>query len=221
MRFRLLLFIIASSFTLLFNGCKKENDAPPVFPLKFYAEKVEVSAATRMFNTTGQVTNATEIATAVNGIQNFDLEKQKVDKNTIAITFNSESEAVIGDANRQFSIVKNDKQFLFYSELDFLVVGNPFYPNNALFRAMLRYTDEVVPSSPMTPPLTREVRVAYGNYKELRLSVIAYHIYSTAQGGSSAMSGLAFNEFSPEVLTKLKNGDFIVVKEYQIVLRSR
>lgn len=176
-----------------------------------------------MFNAAGQVTNNAEISTALNGIENFDLEKQRIDKNKITITFNSESEAILGEANWKYSIVKNGNQFLFYSESGSVVAENPHFPSSTLYRAMLRYIDKIDNSSPWFPPLTRDVRVAYGNHKELRLAALAYHIYRAAErGGSySYWSGLTFNEFDPDVVTKLKNGDYIVVKEYQIVLRSR
>lgn len=165
MRFRFPIFIVAAFFAFLFNSCKKEKDAPLVFPLNFYTEKVEVKTATKMFKAAGQVTNGAEISTVLTGIDNFDLEKQRIDKDKIVITFNSESQATISDGNRKFSIEKNGNQFLFYSESDFLVAGNPAYPSNAIFRAMLKYLDKIVNTSPWLPPLTREIRVAYGNYK--------------------------------------------------------
>jgi hypothetical protein len=194
-----------------------------VFPLNFYTEKVEVKTATRMFKAAGQVTNGAEISTVLTGIDNFDLEKQRIDKDKIVITFNSQSEAIIGNAGWKYSIVKNDNQFLFYSESGSVVAENPYFPSSALYRAMLRYIDKIDNSSPWLPPLTRDVRVAYGDQKELRLAALAYHIYRAAErGGSySYSSGLTFNEFDAEVVTKLKNDDYIVVKEYQIVLRSR
>ncbi|MEJ2882212.1 hypothetical protein [Pedobacter sp. GR22-6] len=219
MKNQLTLFAICALFGLLMNSCTKDNEQ--VFPVKFYPESIEVKSAARMFRSTGEVKNAMEISTALNGTPYFSLEKEPFDKNELALTFTTEDSVVIGNSDLKFSVKRDGKQFLFYSKATIRVDADPRNPNGTTLWHLLKYTYNGVPISRWNTALTKETRVAYGNFKEIRLSAMAYLILRSSQGSVSSNSGLTFNEFNSESATKLQPDETVIVKEYELVLRSR
>ena len=218
MKNQLPLFIVAALFGLLFHSCKKDTET--VFPIKFYPERVEVKSNTRMFDTAGEVNNATEISSALNGVPFFSLEKEPFNKNELALTFTSPDSMVLGSSGLKFYIKTAGNQFLLYSDEIVHVDTDASKPGNLLFY-LLKYTYRGVPSLAWSTALSKETMVAYGNYKEIRLSAMAYHIVKSSGGSTSKISGLTYNEFNPEVVTKLQNDDLLIVKQYELVLLSR
>lgn len=73
--------------------------------------------------------------------------------------------------------------------------------------------------------IRKDVRVAYGNYRELKVSVFAYVLSTSPRGVYNEgyrLSGMIVNEFNVDVvLPMLGTYDTIAVKTYNLNIKAR
>lgn len=229
---RSVVLYVAILVTGLFLGsCKKESglEIPNEFPVTLIPERWEVREQIRLFTDKREVLDQNIIR---------DFESQENLGQWLENSFSSEftgkglifgSELVahfgpIRDAESSpYSINRKGNRFLFYSRDAYGI--NPALPPSAnslgSFHAMLKYSDKLSEPNPQGLRQTREVRVAHGNYKVLKVSAFVYALNShTSVNGEVAeakLGGLIFNEFTDEVIKFLSPTDTLAVKEYSII----
>lgn len=217
---------------LLLNSCKKENglEIPNTFPVTLVPERWEIREETRLF------TNKSEVLDQ-NVIRAFE---QKEDMNQWlegafqsdfdgqGLIFGSELIAHFGQVrdaeSSPYDIERKGNRFLFYSRDTYGVnpAGPPHAGSLGAFHAMLKYTTKLGDPNPQGQRQTREVRVAHGNYKVLKVSAFVYALnMHSSQGGDgmteTKLGGLLFNEFTDEASKFLSLTDTLAIKEYSLI----
>lgn len=205
--------------TGIITGCKKEDDdRSVVFPLQFYTEKAEVSSSTRVFTKDGEIKDAEKIAKFPANSAYFHAEDDFTGFGGLYLTFSSKEKAVFGDGNStsQFVVVQSGNQFLFTSEMKSVIPEN----QNALTYDIFKY-QHVVGAVPFGGSIVSEMRVGYGDYKEIRFPILAYYLLVRNGSAVSMSSGLTNNELNEAVLAKLKNNDTLAVKVYMMTCKAK
>lgn len=222
MKIKLLTFIL---MVIAVAGCKKDDTV--TYPINYYGDRIEVQSKTRLFSKNGEIKDPIQIAEFTAGVEQFSdviPEASAVEKNVLAATLLSFNEARFGENPEKFSIEKKDNQYLFYaateyrftSEIEILTqLGkhsrktNTFEPHQA-WQTTWTY-------------LGHEVKVAYGNQKELRFPRLAYYLAKKSDNGitSYAYGGWFNNEFNEGALAYLREGELLAIKVYDVVCKSR
>lgn len=204
---------------LLFTNCKK-NDAekPIVFPVTFYAEKLEVTSGVRMFTKDGEIKDQQTIGKFVKNVIYFNLEQEQNDIGSEIITFLSKEKAYFtGNDASKFDVAQSGSQFLFTSEMKYISApSNQNHFTNHILKHRNVKTDGGFASRE-----AREVRVAYGNYQQIKSPILAYHTFSGNANNYFKLGGSTYNEFNEGVLAYMKTGDTIAVKSYQVVCNAK
>jgi len=211
---RLSLFLLAITFL----SCKKDKNETTTFPITFYAEKAEVSSDTRLYTKSGEIKDAQKIAQFVAKVSYFSAEQNQTGLGAQYLTFNSKDSVKFANNDFKFSVQQSGDQFLLTSNLR-SISQKPFLDN---FRYHLLKHENVVIEG--TAEIRKEVIVAYGNYRELKVPVFAYQISSSPTGNGNnlfRLGGLFTNEFNEGVLQMLGTNDTIAVKSYNVIIKSR
>lgn len=216
----------------LFWSCKKDEkmEIPKDFPVNLMAERWEVRADTRLFTNGREITDAAVIRafeenTALGSVIE---ESTTEDGAEIGLRFESELSAsfYFPGGNMLFDVQRKGTRFLFYSQETYGVnpSGQPSVGSLGFLHNMLKYADRLGEAAPLTGlRQTREVRVAHGNYKVLKLSAFAYalRLYVRNEQGDvmrrTAIDGGLLNEFDADVAKFLSASDTLAVKEYSII----
>ncbi len=213
------------------QSCKKGDDSI-IFPLEVYGTKVEVSSATRLFTKDGEIKDARKIAKFVDKSEYFQTEDNKNALGRLAMTFLSKDSVLFdGDSNR-FGVSQNGNQFIFTSSKAFLPIATNSLTDHILaqlFKHKNVVSDVTIPvfngSGGYIAKGLREVRVAYGNFVELKFPLLAYSAKSkvgTEDAYSVASnSGLTNNELDVTAPSYLKGNDTLAVKLYMLTCRKK
>ena len=207
--------IFLSLTVLLLTNCKKnDTEKPIVFPVTFYVEKLEVTSGVRMFTKDGEIKDQQKIGNFVKNVVYFNLEQEQSDIGTEAITFLSKEKAYFtGNDASKFDVIQMGPQFLFTSEMKYLSAPSN---QNDFTKHILKHRN-VKTDGGFASSEAREVRVAYGNYQQIKFPILAYHTLSGNANSYFKLGGSTFNEFNEGVLAYMKTGDTIAVKSYQVV----
>lgn len=215
----------------LFVACKKEDqvEIPKDFPVTLVAERWEPRSETRLFSDNREIKDAAVIRSFEERVGLLDRVESTTDLlgGESGLRFASELTAAFYttlEDGANFDVVRKGTRFLFYAQETHRV--NPSAPPSVdslgFLRTMLSYTDAL--STPATDGTrqTREVRVAHGNYKVLKLSAIAYELRRHSENDGSetvlfAGGGVLFNEFDADVAKFLGPADTLAVKEYSLI----
>lgn len=187
---RLLLLLPA-----LLLACKKDPAEPAAPEIRLFTNKLEITdaAVKAKFLARPRAAAAFQVLPTTG---------------TSKITFVAPDTATFGTSSIRFSVVKKDEQYLFYSpplvqlsEKDLLIYD------------MLKYTASKIPvpcgnGSLSGCYVTKEVRVGYGDAKQLQLSYLQYY-WARPYGWSS---GLLFNELNEGVVTRVSSLDTLAVR---------
>lgn len=128
------------------------------------------------------------------------------------ITFTSKDSITFGKFDLKYSVQRKKDQYLFYSEYPLFIgfenVVDPY----------VLYTSEIIPvdQSSGYPSRRKDVRVAYGNNNNIKLSILQYKIARSNGNSYSMAMGYVFNEFSTSNLSSLQQGDTLAVQEFTI-----
>lgn len=132
------------------------------------------------------------------------------------IKFVATDTVVFMPSTMRFSVVQTNDQYLFYSPM--IVYTSP----DDIFYDLLKYTAPkvfVAGGPSFSSQLTKEVRVAYGDKKQMRLSHLTYRLVQWRNGNKMReAAGILFNEFNPSILAKLNNGDTLAVQESSLMV---
>jgi hypothetical protein len=199
---------------LLTNCKKKDTEKPIVFPVTFYAEKLQVTSIIRMFTKDGEIKDQQKIERFVKNVIYFNLEQEQNDIGSEAVTFFSKEKAYFsGNEASIFDVTQSGQQFLFTSEMKYILApSNQNDFTKHIFKHRNVKTDGGFASSEV-----REVRVAYGNYQQIQFPILAYHTFSGNLNTSFKLGGTTFNEFNEGVMAYMKTGDTIAIKSYKVI----
>lgn len=200
-------------------ACKKDKKEESQFPATLYSEKVEVSSETRAFTKSGEVKDPKQIAALTGKLSYFRAEDSQENIGTAYLTFNSKDSATFANDGFKYAITQSGNQFLLTSSAR-SVSPKPFLDH---FRFHLPKYENVVAEG--NGEIRKEVRIAYGNYKELKVSVFAYALSTSPRGVYNEgykLSGMIINEFNMDVvLPMLGTYDTIAVKTYNLTIKAR
>ena len=135
------------------------------------------------------------------------------------VTFESADTALFTWSSMKFSYTLQDNLYLFYSKT-LSVRIDPLNRTSVLIDTSLKYRAQriAVPAGTnLTNWLTKEVRVARGNYTDMDLSVLSYKVSS--YGGT--WSGRLFNEFNEDAVSAYGTYDTVAVLSYVYRLHAR
>lgn len=231
-------FLLSLALIGSIMSCKKEDkiEIPKEFPVDLVAERWEVREETRLFSDNKEIKDAATIQAFE---EDVDLkawieDSSALDEGSAGLKFGSELTAYFypspGD-ELPFDVNRKGNRFLFYSRGTYGVDPSvpPSVESMGFLHTMLKYSDALGNPSSQGIRQTREVRVAHGNYKVMKLSAFVYalrrHIRSEEDGygGSSFRehSGVILNEFDVDVIKFLGATDTLAVKEYSIICSLR
>ena len=126
---------------------------------------------------------------------------------TDKITFLSSDTVRFGTSSLRYSVVKNSGQYLFYSPLIIQL-----FNKDQLIRDMLKHTAPkvAVPDYLSYDYATQEVRVGYGDNRQMKLPYLQYYwIKSNSRGWAT---GFLFNELNESVGSKVSGTDTLAVQ---------
>ena len=227
LKFRTL--ILLSIVVVALNSCKKDDDAT-IFPLEVYNSKLEVSSATRLYTKNGEIKDAQKVAKFVEKLDVFHAENDKSGIGTLAMTFLSADSVFFGSDKNRFGVSKNSDQFIFTSAQTVLTTNVNILLEHILLN-LFKHQNIVgsypIPSSNgyYNVKAIKEVRVAYGNYRELKFPMMAYSVKSTSGSGdaytAAYSNGVINNEFEANATSYLKGNDTLAVKMYTVTCQRK
>lgn len=206
-------------FTHLFISCKKDNSGSTFDPTKkLYAYKATQKSTVRLFTNGVEIKNSAVINNFIKNSTVFNLDLSKIDRSYF-LTFSSVDTAIFNNDNfnfpEKYSIVKQNNQFLFYSP-------EVLIDRNQTFRYLYDMFKYTYPQTPL--PLssgfvfkTKFIKVGYGSFKEVELSLLSYKYVQSFMGSrlSTEQSGLN-NEFNENVISKLSVNDTLAIQEFSL-----
>jgi len=207
---RYLTSIVLAS-TLLLCACDKEDNID--YPITLYAHELSKVSDVRLFVNKNEIYDSNVIRTFVGNSEFFKIPTTtEIQSSNESICFLSGDSVLFGTLTTGFTVKKNATQFLFYSPL--MVQVN----RGDIVRPLLKYTDELVPVPPMVgfDYLTSEVRVGYGSYRNLEISVLSYMLLRNRDSFQQFVSGILFNEFNEEAINTLQLRDTLAIQEYRV-----
>ncbi|MEI7725827.1 MAG: hypothetical protein WCK09_12030 [Bacteroidota bacterium] len=205
---------------LLLSGmvasCKKESKTS--FPSTMYITSVVDKSKARMFTNKHEIFDTSAINRFVGSSTFFKLHTGIFEEHDI-VTFESADTALFTWSSMKFSYTLQDNLYLFYSKT-FAVRIDPLNRTSVLIDTSLKYRAQriAVPAGTnLINWLTKEVRVARGNYTDMDLSVLSYKVSS--YGGT--WSGRLFNEFNEDAVSAYGTYDTMAVLSYVYRLHAR
>lgn len=209
-----LLFLAISALA----ACKKDPSDKAQFPIDFYSESAEVQTPTRVYTKNGEIKDPAKIQKLTGNVSYFHAEDNQLDKGSRYLIFESRDSVLFGSNKFKFSVQQSGQQFLFTSSLTRFQSVPVF--DNILYH-LIKYENVVQSRGSQT---SKEVRIAYGNHRELKLPVFAYRISYSLDGTQRSLfryDGIINNEFNESSLSLLGPNDTIAVKTYILTLKAR
>jgi hypothetical protein len=171
-----------------------------------------------MFTNKHEIFDAAAISRFVGNSTFFKLHTGIFEEHDI-VTFESADTAVFTWSNMKFSYTFQNNLYLFYSKT-LSVHFDPWNRTSVLIDTTLKYRSQKIAVPAGTNLLnwmTKEVRVARGNYTDMDLSVLSYKISSY----SGTWSGRLFNEFNEDAVSAYGPNDTVAVLSYVYRLHAR
>lgn len=201
-------------------GCKKDDDSEPNFPITLYGESVQVTADTRVYIRGAEIKDAEKISKLIKNYSSyFKAEESLSGIGSTYMTFISKDSATFENSLFRYGIQKSGDQFIMTSAIT-SISPLPVLPEE--IRHHLIKHEHV--SSVGNGEYRKDVKIAYGTYKELKVPVFGYLISSGLGGpvaGLSRLGGLIPNEFNESALSRLGANDTIAIKTYLITIKAK
>lgn len=199
------------AFMFLFS-CKKSDD--DAFPVDMRMISIKQKVAVRVFTNKVEIKDAKIIAHYASAAVFNEHLNQPVDSEA-KFSFLSRDSILMGSS--KFTVVQNDKLFLFSSVRSFAVQDAG---SGVEVIDILKYNS---PKVTLLGGYTRkEVRVGHGNYNEMQLSVLTYMLNKGDRITQwSGESGTLFNEFNEDIVSSLGFQDTLAVQELVLTLRRK
>ena len=202
---------------LLLCACEKENDIDIDFPVTLYAHEISRVSDIRLFTNKKEIHDSNVIKKFVGNSEYFKLPtNEDIRLSNESIYFLSKDSVLFGTLTTGFTVKKNTNQFLFYSPKMVFVKSDEA-------KHLHKYVDELIPISPITGYnyITSEVRVGYGSYKKLELSILSYMLLKNRNSSFQSVSGRLLNEFNEDAINTLQLGDTLAIQEYRVRFISK
>ena len=212
----ILLFVL---ITLVITSCKKNNEKPVTYPLNFYAERIEVVSETRMFTQDGEIKDAQKIAEFTANMDDyFKAENNLYDKGELYVTLTSKEKAIFKGYNYGFDVSQNGDQHLYKSEAKIIL---PPIINDHFTSHILKHQSATT-EIPGSGRILREMRVSYGDEKEMQFPIIAYATLSVVEEHTIIKTGrISNNEFNESVISQLRANETLAVKTYMVICKAK
>ena len=197
--------------TLLLCACDKEDNID--YPITLHAHDLSQVSNVRLFVNKNEIYDSNVIRAFVGNSEYFKLPTAtEIQSSNESICFLSKDSVLFGTLTTGFTVKKIANQFLFYSPL--MVQVN----RGDIVRPLLKYTDELLPVPPMVgfDYLTSEVRVGYGSYKNLEISILSYMLLKNRDSFQQFVGGILFNEFNEVAINTLQLRDTLAIQEYRV-----
>jgi hypothetical protein len=212
--FRDLVFL--ALITSLLIACKKKETV--TFPVTVYLTGMVKTSDVRLFTNRTEIKDTTVINHYIAGSQFFNLPTDSLNP-SYHITFESEDTAVFFGTSYKFSVSKSSGLIVFYSKPTTVLI-DPTDRLSVLADTLLKYKNKKIPvpqGTNLMKYLTKEVRVAHGDYIELDLSLITFRIVS--YGGY--LSEMLENELYEGAMSAFWSNDTVAVQSYSFHLRTK
>lgn len=192
-------------------SCKKKVVEQAVtFPHTMYLKEVKTIGAAQLYTNKSTLNDAALLKSFIANEEEYFFNTQRVTEHETIQFLNADT--VRMGSYQLFTYKQQDHQYIFHS------VMNLFYDDPSEFTYTLlkhHYIDPVTGRS-------REVRIGKGNFNELRLLAVGYKLrrwqfHNNTHLLHSENSGLLFNEFNPDFISKLSTTDTLAVQAYEYV----
>ena len=208
--------VFLALITSFLIACKKKETV--TFPVTVYLTGMEKTSDVRLFTNRMEIKDPTVINHYIAGSQFFNLQTDSLNP-SYHITFESEDTAVFFGTSYKFSVSKSSSLIVFYSKPTNVFI-DPSDRFSVLADTLLKYKYKKIPvphGTNLMTYVTKEVRVAHGDYLELDLSLITFRIVS--YGGY--LSEMLENELYEGAMSAYRPGDTVAVQSYSFHLRTK
>ena len=206
----------------VFFSCKKSD--PVIYPQTLKRTALVQKTGVRLYVYGGKEIKDKDVINKFIWIYYADYFNITDSKNdTSYVTFMSKDSARFGNMDYdKYSVVKSNNRFLFYSNFDQYGSTSKNVPRLFLFAA----DSTAIPPHTGYEYVTKSVRVAYGNFNEMRFSMVAYQfVHHDAPyplpGNSTFKGGIEPNEFDSRSIYSLKKYDTLAVQEYIVIYKKQ
>lgn len=203
--------------SVLLSACKKEaKETPQLFPLDFYAQKLQLKTNLRLFTADGEIKDPLKIAKFAEDKELFKIEHTLNGTEQKMFSFGSKDKVLFHytDTPSEFDVEQDGDRYLFISQK----YGQLPPGFNDLTKNLFKYEiRQDIPSS----TVYKIINVAYGDYKTLAVPMQFYYVVRKQQGNYQMSSGSAFNEINESFATTLKNQDTLAFKTYNLITKAK
>lgn len=203
--------------SVLLSACKKEaKETPQLFPLDFYAQKLQLKTNLRLFTADGEIKDPLKIAKFAEDKELFKIEHTLNGTEQKMFSFASKDKVLFHytDPPAEFDVEQDGDRYLFISKN---YIPMPPY-NNGITKNLFKYEiRQDIPSS----TVYKVIHVAYGDYKTLVIPMQFYYVVRRQQGNYQMSSGSAFNELNESFASTLKNQDTLAFKTYNVITKAK
>jgi hypothetical protein len=208
--------IFLTLITSLLIACKKKEIV--TFPVTLYLTGMVKTSDVRLFTNQIEIKDTAIINHYIAGSQFFNLQTDSLNP-SYYITFESEDTAVFFGTSYKFSVSKSSSLIVFYSKPTTVLI-DPSNRLSVLADTLLKFKYKKIPvphGTNLMAYLTKEVRVAHGDYLELDLSMITFRIGSY----DSYLSEMLHNELYEGAMSAYMSNDTVAVQSYSFHLRTK
>lgn len=202
--------------TSLLIACKKKETV--TFPVTLYLTGMVKTSDVRLFTNRTEIKDTAVINHYIAGSQFFNLSTDSLNP-SYYIKFESEDTAAFFGTSYKFSVSKSSSLIVFYSKPTTVLI-DPMDRLSVLADTLLKYKYKKIPvphGTNLMTYLTKEVRVAHGDYLELDLSMITFRIVSY----KGCLSEMLENELYEGAMTAYSSNDTVAVQSYCFHLRTK
>jgi len=231
-KLRFLLFI--GLCCIWFSCSKEEEEIPTTFPVQFAAERWELNGKYRLFTNGREILDARIIQQFAQNHPFLDSISDHLDSipSQHWIRFLSEHNAVFDNnydqSEQVFELQRKGNRFLFHSVRPLYLPQpkiKPFYAPSAEWLLMkeIDTLKNSVPGAPF-PYQTQLVRVAHGNFKVLKVSMLGFVLTLPAEGSNTSPTkhqNVLFNEYNPEFPKHLGSKDTLLIQEFAVIFTRK
>lgn len=179
----------------VFISCDKKNPAPETPGFRLFTNQLEITDATVKANFLKRSASKFPAVSPVGP--------------TDKIFFLTPDTVRFGTSTIQYSVVKSDSRYVFYSAL--LIQG---FNKDELLRDMLKYKAPkvAVPGYSNFDYATQEVRVGHGDARQIQISYLQYYWIRNNRLTTSWSAGFLFNELNEDIAPKVMAADTLAVQ---------
>lgn len=216
-------------FTISLFSCSKKEKVflPENFPATFYAERIELKNRSKIFTSTGEIKNNSLIEFWEEELNwpNSIEEDFNLTKDSLKFAFTSDSTALLIHKTlpERYVSDRTGTRFVLssFNHYPIQLTLPPVDNQLGYLYHMLKYKEKIVTVNSSTNNIetkTKDIRVAHGNYKVMKIPIIEYVLRThNEEGNRISLSGKIFNEFDHNNVKYLRAQDTLIINEHAII----